>query len=160
MLVGHGIEEPLDIFLGTYDTWQSEDLDGRIVGVNAHVHIALFARGHDGFEEIFHIRTELCLVDTFVEVEEIAEFLYRRLVVLAEVATDEALGLDDDVLNEFVLLLRGHGLGEFITFGQYIAALSYTCGELKLCPFLTCSFALQDVDIEVGKLSIVEVKVG
>ena len=55
MLVGHGIEEPLDILLGADNARQAENLDGRIVGVNTHIHVAFLANGHDGLEEVFHV---------------------------------------------------------------------------------------------------------
>ena len=55
VLVGNSVEEPLDVLLSTDDTRQSETLDGGVVGVDAHVHIALLADGHNGLEEIFHI---------------------------------------------------------------------------------------------------------
>ena len=55
VLVGHSIKEPLDILLSTHDTWQTENLDGGIVGVYAHVHVAFLTDGHNSFEEIFHV---------------------------------------------------------------------------------------------------------
>ena len=67
MLVGHGIEEPLDVLLGADDARQAENLDRRVVGVYAHVHVALVARGHDGFEEILHVLAQLLLVYAFIE---------------------------------------------------------------------------------------------
>ena len=70
------------------------------------------------------------------------------------------MSLDDDGLHQFVVFLRRHGLGEFISLCQHVAALAHTFGELELCPFLTSTFTLQDVDVEVGKLGIVEVEVG
>ena len=86
MLVGHSIQEPLDILLGTYDTWQAQNLDRGIVGVHTHVHVALLANRHDSLEEVLHVGTQLSLVDAFIQIEELAELLYRSLVVLAEVS--------------------------------------------------------------------------
>ena len=85
MLVGHCVEEPLDILLSTNDAWQAENLDGGIVGVNTHVHVALLTDRHDGLEEVLHVGTQLCLIDALVQVEELAELLYGSLIVLAEV---------------------------------------------------------------------------
>ena len=85
MLVGNSIQEPLDILLGTNDTWQAQNLDRGIVGVNTHVHVALLANRHDSLEEVLHVGTQLSLVDALIQVEELAELLYRSLVVLAEV---------------------------------------------------------------------------
>ena len=159
VLVGHGIEEPLDVLLGTDDARQAENLDGGIVGVYAHVHVAFLADGHDGLQEIFHVGTEPGLVDAFVEIEELAELLDGRLVVFAEITRHEALRLDDDVLHELVVLLGCHGLGQFVAFGQYVATFAPSLGELEGGPLLAGTRALQDIDVEVGELGVVEVKV-
>ena len=118
MLVGYGIEEPLDILFGTDDARQAEDLNGGIVGVDTHVHAILLTGGHDGFKEVLHVGTQLGLVDTLVEVEEVAELLDGRFVVLAEVAGDEALCLDDDGLHELMVLLWRHRLCQFVALCQ------------------------------------------
>ena len=86
MLVGHSVEEPLNVLFGAHDAGQTEHLDGWVVGVNAHVHAVLFAGGHDGFKKVLHVGTKLCLVNTLVEIQKITELLDGRLVVLAEVA--------------------------------------------------------------------------
>ena len=86
MLVGHSVEEPLNVLFGAHDAGQTEHLDGWVVGVYTHVHAIFFASGHDGLEEVFHVGTKLCLVNTLVEIQKIAELLDGRLVVLAEVA--------------------------------------------------------------------------
>ena len=62
------------------------DLDGGIVGVDTHVHVALLTDGHDGLEEVLHVLAQLLLVDAFIEVEELAELLDGSLVVLAEIS--------------------------------------------------------------------------
>ena len=160
VLVGHSIEEPADILLGADDARQAKDLDRGIVGVYAHIDAELLAGGHDGLEPVLHIGTELCLVDALVEVEELAELLDGSVVVLAEVAADEALRLDDDVLDELVVLFGSHRLGQFVALGEHVASFAYALGELELCPLLTSAFALKDIDVEVGKLGIVEVEVG
>ena len=76
MLIGYGIEEPLDVLLRANNARKSQNLDRGIIGMYAHIHVALFACRHDGFEEVFHVLAQLFLVDAFVEVEEFAEFLY------------------------------------------------------------------------------------
>ena len=86
MLVGHGVEEPLDILFRTYDTRQSQDFNWGIVGMNAHVHVALLTCRHDSLQEVFHVGTQLSLVNSLVEIEELAELLNGSFVVLAEVA--------------------------------------------------------------------------
>ena len=110
MLVGHSIEEPLDILFGTYNAWQTQNFDGGIIGVYAHIHVALLTDGHDSLQEVLHILTQFSLVDTFVQVEELAELLDRSLIILREVTRDKALCLDDDILYQLVVFLRCHGL--------------------------------------------------
>ena len=160
VLVGHGIEEPADILFGADDARQAKNLDGGIVGVYAHIDAEFLADRHNGLEPVLHVGTELCLVDALVEVEELAELLHGSVVVLAEVAADEALRLDDDVLDELVVLFGSHRLGQFVAFGEHVASFAYALGELELCPLLASAFTLEDIDVEVGKLCIVEVEVG
>ena len=160
MLVGHSVEEPLDVLFGANDAGQSQHLNRWVVGVYTHVHAIFFASGHDSLEEVFHVGTKLCLVNTFVEIQEVAELLDRSLVVLAEVARHEALCLNDDGLHQFVVFLGSHCLGEFVAFCQNVATSTHTCGELELCPLLASAFTLQDVNIEVSKFGIVEIEVG
>ena len=160
MLVWDGIEEPLDVFLGANNAWKSQNLDRGIIGMYAHIHVAFFACRHDGLEEVFHVFAQLLLVDAFVEVEEFAEFLNGCFVVLAEVTTDKALRLDHDILHELMILLGCHRLGQFVAFSQYVASLADAFRELECSPFLACTLTLQDIDVEVGKLGIVEVEVG
>ncbi len=157
--VGHGVEQPLYVLLGTHDARQSQNLDGRVVGVYAHVHAELVARGHDGFEEILHVLAQLLLVYALVELEEAAELLNGFLVVLREVAADEALRLDDDVLHELVLLLGRHGFGQRVGLGEDVSPLACGRGAGGEAPLLACAGTLEDVDVEVGKLGVVEVEV-
>ena len=160
MLVGHCIQEPLDILLGADNARQTQNLDWGIIGVNAHIHVVLLTGRHDSLQEIFHVGTQLCLVNSFVQVQEITELLDGSLIVLAEVSAYESLGLDDDGLNQLVLTLRGHGLGQFIGLGQNTAALAPALRELELSPLLTCALALKDIDVKVCELGVVEIEVG
>ena len=159
MLVRHSVEEPFDVLFCTHDAWKTEHFDRWVIGVNAHVHAVFLTGRHDGFEEVLHVGTELRLVDTFVEVKEVAELLNRSSVVLAEVTRHKALGLDDDVLHQFVVFLRSHRLGEFVALGEDVATCTHTSRKLELGPLLTSTLAFQDVDVEVGELGIVEVEV-
>ena len=59
-----------------------------------------------------------------------------------------------------MVFLGRHCLGQLVTLSQYVATFAYACGELELGPFLTGTFTLQNIDVEVGKLGIVEVEVG
>ena len=121
----------------------------------AHVDACLLAYGHDGFEEILHIGAQLVLVDTLIQVEELAEKLNRVLVVLLEVAAYEALGLYNDVLHQLVVLLGSHCLGEFVSLGKHVAPLESVEGS----PFLACARALQYINVEICKFGIREIEV-
>ena len=104
VLIGHGVEEPLDILVAGDDARQSEYLQRGVVGMHAHVNAILVAHGHDGLEEIFHVLAQLVAVDAVVEREQLAEGLDGCQVIFRDIAVDESLGLDDDVLDQTVLL--------------------------------------------------------
>ena len=159
MLVGNSIQEPLDILLGTNDTWQAQNLDRGIVGVNTHVHVALLANRHDSLEEVLHVGTQLSLVDAFIQIEELAELLYRSLVVLAEVTAYESLSLNHDILNQLVVLLGCHGLSQLVALSNHAATFAPSLGELELLPFLASTWTLQDINVEISKFGIVEIEV-
>ncbi len=127
--------------------------------MDAHVHVTLVANRHDGFEEILHVGAELRLVDALVEGEELAELLHGSLVVLGEIAADETLRLDDDVLHKLVVFLGRHGHCQCIRLFQHVAPLANAGGKLEVRPLLACFLALEDVDVEIGKLGIVEKEV-
>ena len=159
MFVGYSIKEPLDILFRTDDARQPENLDRRIVRMHTHIHITLLAGRHNRLEEVFHIRTKLCLIDAFIQVQELAELLYRSLIVLTEVTTDKALRLDNNVFYQFMLFLWRHRLGEFIALGKNISPLAFWRGAGGEAPFLTGTLTFQDIDVEVCKLGIVEIEV-
>ena len=117
------------------------------------------ASRHDSLEEILHVGTQLSLVNALVEVEEVAELLDRSLVVLAEVAANEALCLNDDGLYQLMILLRSHRLGQLVTLSNHAATFAPALGELELLPLLAGAWTLQDIDVEVSKFGIVEVEV-
>ena len=50
-----------------------------------------------------------------------------------------------------MLLLGRHGFGQLVALGEYVTSLTHVGGELERAP--------QDIDVEVGKLGIVEVEV-
>ena len=151
----HCREEPLDVLVAVDDTGQSEHGDWRVVGMHAHIDAGFLAHGHDGLEEILHVLAQLLLVDTLVEVEELAEELYRVLVVLLEISAHEALSLYHYVLHQFVVLLGSHRLGELIGFGKHVATLKL----VEISPLLACALALEDVNVEICKLGIREIEV-
>ena len=105
VLVRHGIQHPLDI-LGTADnSWQAEYRIRRIVWVNTHVDIVFITDWHDRLQPVFHILLQLLLVNALIQLQQVAELLYRSRVTLAEVTRNKALGLDDDVLYQGMILL-------------------------------------------------------
>ena len=159
VLVGNGIQEPFNIFLCAHDAWQAQHLDRRIVRVYAHVHIAFLARRHNSFQEVFHVFAKLLFADALIELQEVAELLDGGLVGLREVARDESLCLDNDVLYQLVILFGSHRLGQLVGFGQHVASLTDARRKFKLSPFLACACALEYIDVEIGKLGIVEVEV-
>ena len=118
MRVWNSVEEPTDILGSAHDARQPKDGNGRVVGVDTHVHPAFLACRHDSFEEILHVGLQLRLVDAFVEIQELVEKFQGMFVVLAEIAADKALCLDDDILYELVVALGRHGLGQSFHFGK------------------------------------------
>ena len=58
-----------------------------------------------------------------------------------------------------MILLRCHRLGQFIALCDNAATFAPTLWEFEVLPFLTGTWALQDIDIEICKLCIVEVEV-
>ena len=83
----------------------------------AHIHATLLAGRHDSLEEVFHVFAQLLLVYSFIQIEELAELLDRSLVVLAKVAADEALRLDDDILYQLMVFLGRHRFSQLIALG-------------------------------------------
>ena len=160
MLVGHSIEQPVYILCRAHDAGKTKNLDRRIVGVYAHIHVALIANGHDSLKKVLHVGAQPGLIYSFVKVEKLAELLNGCFVVLTEVAGNEALCLYNDVFHQLMVLLRGHGLSQLITLCEDVATYAPPLREFEGSPFLTCTFALEDVNVEISKLSVVEVKVG
>ena len=155
----HGREEPTDILCRADNARQAQDLNRRVIGVNTHIDATFLAYGHDGLEEIFHIRTELRLVDTLVFGQQLMEELQRVFVALVEITADEALGLDDDVLHELVVTLGGACARQFIDFCQDVTSRAHPLREAETGPFLAGARALEDADVEVCKFGVGEVKV-
>ena len=68
--VGHCLEQPFYILVAGYDTGKPKYLQGRIIGMHAHVHVPPVTHGHDGIQEVFHILPELFLVNAVIESQE------------------------------------------------------------------------------------------
>ena len=151
MLVWHSIEHPLDILGTTDDSWQTEYRIRRIVWVNTHVDIVFIADRHNRLQPILHVLLQLLLVDAIIKLQQVAELLDRSRIALAEVTRYEALGLDDDILYQGMILLRCRSLLDFISLSHEVSAPLVLLRELS--PILTSTFTLQDIDIKVGKLA-------
>ena len=106
-------EQPFDVVGAGDDTWQAEDLEWWIVGMNTHIHIAFVTDRHDRVEEILHVGAQLLAVDALIFLQQLTEKAERMLVAFLEVAGNKALCLDDDVLHELMILLRCHLLAQF-----------------------------------------------
>ena len=161
MLVGNGVEEPLNVVVAGYDARQTEHLEGWVVGMDTHIHVALFANGHDGLKEILHVGAQLVAVDALIEGKQLTEQLHGMLVVLLEVAAHEALCLDDNVLHQGVVLLGCHGASQLLHLLDDVAAVRLSVGSqhLKTCPVVLGALAFQNVDVEISKLWDAEIQV-
>ncbi len=125
--------------------------------MDTHVDVVLLADRHDSLEPVLHVSLELLLVDAIVEFEEVAELLHRSRVTLAEVARYKALSLDDDILDHGMIELRSSGLLYLVSLSHEVASPLMLLGERS--PVGTRSLTLEDVDVEIGKLSPVHVEV-
>ena len=105
VLVRHGIQHPLDILGTAADSRPAEYRIRRIIRLSAHVDVILIADRYAGRQPVFHILLQLLRVDAIVKLQPVAELLYRSRVTLAEVTRNKALGFDDDVLYQGMILL-------------------------------------------------------
>ena len=142
MLIWNCIQEPLNIFFCTYNTWKAQHLNRWIVWVNTHIHVAFLTNRHDCLKEIFHVRTKLCLINTFIQFQEITEFLNWCFIILAEITRNKTLCLNNNCLNKIVFLFWSHCLCKSITLFKNITTLPHSCWELELCPLLTRTLTL------------------
>ena len=148
--VGHSVEECLDVDVAGDYAWQAEDGHWWIIGVHAHVDVIFIAYGHDGLKEVSHVCAQGVGVDSVVEGEELAEFVDGLEVVFADVAVNEALGLDDDVVYEAFLTLGIHAGCDFLCHAAECLGVVVGLG----------SGTLKYVDVEVGEFGAVEVEIG
>ena len=58
-----------------------------------------------------------------------------------------------------MVFLWRHGLSQLVALCQHVAAFANTSRELELGPLLASTWTLQDINVEVGKLGIVEIEV-
>ncbi len=82
---------------------------GGIVGMHTHVDAIFVAYGHYSFEKILHVGTQLLLVDTLIEFQQIAEFADGVEVGLRKVAAYKSLGLDYYIFDKLLLFFRELG---------------------------------------------------
>ncbi len=161
MRVVYGLQEPLNVVVACHDAWQSEYLEGWIVRVNAHVHVAFIAYRHDSGKKIAHVFAQLVLADVVIARQKFSEQLYRMLVALLEIAAHEALCLDNDILYELMLSLGSHLLAQLLHLFHHVSAVGLAVGSqhFKLRPVVFGSLTLQYIDVEVGKFGYAEVEV-
>ena len=147
MRVIDSIEEPFDILIASHDAWETEKLHRWVIRMDAHVHAPLIACRHDGSKEVAHVLTECIAVDILIECEKRAELAYWVEVFLRDVAIDKALSLDDDVLDHTVVVLLGHVLRHLISLCILFIGI-----------ILLCTFALEDVTLEIAELHLIEIE--
>ena len=98
--IGNGIEEFAYILVACDDARQSKNLQRGIVGMDTHIDVVFIAYRHYGIKKICHVFTQLVGIDALVELQQVAEFPYRVEIIFRDIAVDEALGLDDDIVYE------------------------------------------------------------
>lgn len=68
----------------------------------AHIYAVLLAHRHNGGKEIPHVLAERIAVDTFVQSQQIPEYIHRILVAFLDVAVYESLRLYDNRIDKAV----------------------------------------------------------
>ena len=143
-----GVEEPRDVLVARHYARQAKYREWRIVRMYTHVHAVLVAYGHYRREEVAHVLAQLLLRYTLIQVEQLTEQLYGVLVVLGNVAVDEALRLYDDVLHQLVVVLSRHHRLQPLHLGHHL-------GSVVLLGALTLQYAA----VEISKLRMAEIQV-
>ncbi|KXB48998.1 hypothetical protein HMPREF1870_00227 [Bacteroidales bacterium KA00344] len=159
--VGYGVEKPLNVLVAGHNAGQTEHLEGRIVGMHTHIDVALAAYRHDGFEEIFHVLTQLPAVDALIAFQQLAEKFYGMFVAFLEVARHESLRLNDDILHQGMVFFGRHAFFQLVHFGEDVSFVGLAVGTERdeSLPVFPRAIALEDMDVEVGKLRNAEVEV-
>ena len=158
MLVRNGTEEPADILGIAHDARQSKDGIWRVVGMHAHIDVVLLTDGHDSLQPVLHVRLQLLLADAFIQLQQFTELLHGSGIALLEVARDEALRLDDDVLHQCMVALRRGFLRHGVSLSHEVAS-PVGVALREGCPVLAGFGTLQDIDVEIGKGTPVHVEV-
>ena len=113
----------------------------------AHIYAVLLAHRHNGGKEIPHVLAERIAVDTFVQSQQIPEYIHRILVAFLDVAVYESLRLYDNRIDKAVFFGFGDGLVQFGHFSQLFGGV-----------ILFGSLTLQNAQVEIGKAHPVEVE--
>ena len=152
MNIGNRVERPTDIIVASDDTRQTQQLHGRIVGMDTHVHAPLVTNRHDGLKEILEIGAEGITIDTVIESKKLTEKFHWAFVVLGNIAVDKPLRLNDDGINECMViglafLWRGETVGDGLGRSQFI-------GRIVL---LTAKTA-ENITVEIDELNAIEIE--
>ena len=96
-----------------------------------------------------------------IEGKKFAEQCDRMLVTFFEIATNKALSLNDYVLNEGVIFLWCHCLGQCINLFEDVTPIGFAIRtkHFKGCPALFCSLTLKDMNVEISKFGDRKVKI-
>lgn len=118
MRVIDGIEEPLDILFACNDTRKSQDLEWRIVRMNAHIYAILLAYWHYGSKEISHILAKLVSCNALILLQQSLEYCDRVQIVLFDVSVNESLSLDNYRIDQVVFFGFRDSLVKFLDLAR------------------------------------------
>ena len=147
MRIRYSIQEPLNILIAGYHTWQTQQRHWRVIWVYTHIHIVFIACRHDSLKEIFPVGTQLISIDSIVQTEQFLEQHNRLLILLSDITIYKALSLHDDSIHQRSIIFRSHRLSHLSSFRQFI-------GSIVSLTTLT----LQDILIEIHELHLIEEK--
>ena len=112
----HHLQEAVDILAVDQQTGQTEDIPWGIVHMDGHLHVALLAGGHDGFQEILQVGPQLLVVHIGVVLEQLVQLGHTlrlpagegHIVLLGEVQNVFCHGVVV-VLDHALLIEQGSG---------------------------------------------------
>ena len=91
MRVIYSIEEPFDILCTCHDARKAENLERRIVRMDAHVDAILLAYWHYSSKEISHVLSKLIASYAFILLQQSLEDRNRIKISFLDVSVDESL---------------------------------------------------------------------
>ena len=105
----HHLEEAADALGIHQQAGQTEDIPRGIIHVDGHLHVALVAGGHDGFQEILQVVPQLLLGDGGIGLEQLVQ-LGHALRLPAREGHVILLGEVQDVLGHGLVIVLDHVL--------------------------------------------------